>query len=144
MTLYRDLLITLIQANQACPLLSGKILHFEPKTLVLLPAQSKTRLWLLFRWILILVFSGEIVFRIAYINLTAGSDALYPKRIQITLCGLVLLICISIGERYRVRGKSPEEFVEFLHQMFFIETRYFTGKIKIYVFQVDSKFIACS
>ncbi len=127
MKLYRDLLITLIQANQVSPIITGKIFRFEETTSTLVLTGNKTRFWLLFRWILILILSGEIFFRIALIKLTGENYVLYPEQIQTTLCGLVLCICISIGERYRVRGKRPKELVDFLHQMLFMEARYFKG-----------------
>lgn len=46
-----------------------------------------------------MAFSGVILVRIAFIKLIGEDDAFYPKLIQINLCGIVLLICITAGER---------------------------------------------
>lgn len=133
METYQQLLKLLIQANQACPKIAGKIFKCPEgkgygKIIEIIPGKQ-AKLGILIRCFILVLVSCSMVLRIGYLQLNKTNGNSNPsEKLCMNLCVLTFFIAIVNAERYRVRGYFPEKFVLIINSLYVIKVRYFKGK----------------
>ncbi len=132
METYHKLLKLLIQANQACPRLTGKIYKFNKgntKPVEVIPG-NQAKLGVLLRCYILVIVSCSMVLRVGYLQKNKTNGKLNTsEKVYMNLCAQTFFIFILNTERYRSRGYFPENFVTFVNSLSVMEARYFKGNI---------------
>lgn len=120
----------LVNANQWSPKLAGKLIKYnDHKKCFEIYDKNCIKKGYKIRSLFLLFNATALLLRILVIN--------FPRKFQsskstnntdMNLCFMMLLICIVPAERYRVRGKFPDEFATFFNQIIRFEGIHIRGK----------------
>lgn len=126
MLLTHNFLKILIQGYQTSPTIVGQLLAYNDKHEKF--EITSNQVGLKIRWILLDFMALLTVTRILDLKLNLSkAERVANSPVETNLCIMMLFIFVVIGERYRIRGTNPNDFVSFLNGALQMEKFYEKG-----------------
>lgn len=126
MLLTHNFLKIIAQGYQTSPTIVGQLLAYNDKHQKFEITSNQVRLKI--RWILLDFIAFLTVTRILDLKLNLNkAEKVGSSSVETNLCKMMLFIFVVVGERYRIRGTNPNDFVSFLNGALQMEKFYEKG-----------------
>lgn len=119
----------LVEANKWSTTIAGQLFRYNANRKYFAGSDEKNQKWFKVRSIFLLFNAAAVILRMLIMSYSTvlQTDKSY-NRSDMSLCVMMLFICLVPAERYRVRGNFPEEFITFFNQVIQVQTIETRGK----------------
>lgn len=119
----------LVEANKWSTTIAGQLFTYNASRKYFVDSDAKNQKTFKVRSMFLLLNAAAVILRMLIMsNSTVLQTDKSYNRSDMSLCVMMLFICLVPAERYRVRGNSPEDFIAFFNQVIQVETIETRGK----------------
>ncbi len=117
------------RANQQSPKVAGQLFTYNAKynKFEIVERQGAANKFKA-RWIFLQIISATMILRVVDIRLLSQNESRDGNKVaQQNMCIMMFLMCALTGERYKIRGRFPQDYISYFNGVIEFEKKYIKG-----------------